>query len=371
MNDLKTCNKKIHMLNARDNLILTVINKVNNGINMFEEINNEFSIFLDILEKKGIEYSKLSRALIPSRDEEKYEYAFVFNSTYFYDKTMFYGEKIINKILSVINKESTQSILAGDYIKMQKVKEDILKDLFLEKIEYINKCEYLHNDEYYIVYINNVTKKQLNDMISKLKKESYFVGVMNLKYTSGIKQYLSYILCPVCVKYKNKVIVAHLTDRDDKENYNEQGYAYEENGFNIISINQMYYELFLAYKIANGIKDEEDLKFSYNLLTYITPEYEKIKVIIDDQKLKYLMTKKTGDMKALGLLNITKEELEQKILINIYNNYIYNIEENEFGDLKFNVLIELFEKDNSKRKNALISLKYIPEKNELRLITMF
>ena len=61
--------------------------------------------------------------------------------------------------------------------------------------------------------------------------------------------------------------------------------------------------------------------------------------------------------------------LLKKILINVYSNYIYNIEKNEFGDLKFNVLIELFE--NGERKNALISLKYIPEKNELRLITMF
>lgn len=369
MKALKTENKKIHMLNARNNIIMTVINKVNKGLNIFEEINNEFTIFLDMLENKGIEYSKLSRALIPSRDEDKYEYAFVFNSTYFNDKTMFYGEKIMNKILSIINKESTQSILAGDYIKIQGVNENSLRNLFLEKIEYINKCDYLHNNEYYIVYINNITKKQLNDMIGDLKNESYFVGVMNLKYTSGIKQYLSYILCQICIKYKNKVILPHFIDRDDKENYKEQGYAYKENGFDIISINQMYYELFLAYKIPNGIKDEEDLKFSYNLLTYITPKYEKIKVIIDERKLKYLMTKKTDDMKTLGLLNVTKEELEKKILINIYNNYIYNIEKNEFGDLKFNVLIELFE--NSERKNALISLKYIPEKNELKLITMY
>ena len=101
MKALKTENKKIHMLNARDNIIMPVINK---GINMFEEINNEFIIFLEMLENKGIEYSKLSRALIPSRDEDKYEYAFVFNSTYFNDKTMFYGEKIMNKILSIINK---------------------------------------------------------------------------------------------------------------------------------------------------------------------------------------------------------------------------------------------------------------------------
>ena len=102
---------------------------------------------------------------------------------------------------------------------------------------------------------------------------------------------------------------------------------------------------------------------------FCNPKYEKIKVIIDERKLKYLMTKKTGDMKTLGLLNVTKEELEKKILINVYSNKIYNIEKNEFGDLKFNVLIELFE--NGERKNALISLKYIPEKNELRLITMF
>ena len=133
MEALKTENKKIHMLNARDNIIMTVINKVNKGINMFEEINNEFIIFLDMLENKGIEYSKLSRALIPSRDEDKYEYAFVFNSTYFNDKTMFYGEKIMNKILSIINKESTQSIFAGVYIKIQGVNENSLKKLFLDR----------------------------------------------------------------------------------------------------------------------------------------------------------------------------------------------------------------------------------------------
>ena len=42
MKALKT--EKKHMLNARDNIIMTVINKVNKGINMFEETNNEFTI---------------------------------------------------------------------------------------------------------------------------------------------------------------------------------------------------------------------------------------------------------------------------------------------------------------------------------------
>ncbi len=362
-------NKKIHMLNARDNVIMTLIDHEYN-LSMNEEINADFEMLIRVLQKKGIDYYKLSKALIPLRDEEKYEYAFIFNSKYFDDKTMFYGEKIINKILSIINKESTQSILIGDYIKLEKMSDNILKEMFIEKIEYVNKCEYVYSAQFFIVYINNITKKQVSNMIEKLKDESYFVGVMNLKYSSRIKQYLSLILCPICIKIKNNVIVSQVS-YNDKENYNERGYAYEENGFNLISINEMLYDLFLAYKIPNGIMDKEDLKFSYNILTNIAPEYENLKVIIDDAKWeKYLKREKAEDMKILGLYDKKKEDLEKYILINMYNNYIYNIEENEFGDFKFNVLIENYD-NNGLKKNALVSLKYIPNKNEVKLITMF
>ena len=117
--------------------------------------------------------------------------------------------------------------------------------------------------------------------------------------------------------------------------------------------------------------DKEDLRFSYNILTNIAPEYENLKVSIDYNKWeRYLKKKKLEDMKILGLLNMTKEELEQYILINIYNNYIYNIEENEFGTLKFNVLIEIYT-TNKLKKNALVALEYKPNKNEVRLITMY
>ena len=347
------------MINARDNVIMQLINK-NQNFNMNKEINGYFEILINTLQKKGISYYKLSKALIPLRDENKY----------FDDKTMFYGEKIINKILSIINKESTQSILAGDYIKLENVCPNILKEIFIERIEYINKCEYTYCNQFFIVYINNITKNQVNSMIDKLKQESYFVGVMNLKYSSTIKKYLSAILIPVCIKYQNNVIVSQISE-DERKNYNEQGYAYEENGFNVISINQMLYDLFLSYKIPNGIIDKEDLKFSYNILTNIAPKYENLKLTKDYNKWEgYLKKKKLEDMKILGLSNMTKEELEQYILINIYNNYIYNIEENEFGDLKFNVLIEIYT-TNKLKKNALVALKYIPSKNEVKLITMY
>ena len=73
--------------------------------------------------------------------------------------------------------------------------------------------------DYFFVYINNITKKQVEDMIRKLDDEKYFVGVMNLKYTAKIKLYLSCILVPMCIKYKNKVIVPSSAC---DENYCEQ-----------------------------------------------------------------------------------------------------------------------------------------------------
>lgn len=360
--------RKIHMLNARDNVIMQMVSKLNS--NMYEEINNEFELLDITLKNKGIDYKDLSKALIPLRDEDKYEYAFVFNSLYFKDITMFYGEKIINKILSIINKESTQSIFIGDYVCVEYARPEILKEIFLEKIEYVNECEYVYCDQFFIVYINNITKNQVNNMIEELKKEEYFVGVINMKYPSKIKQYLAPILSPICIKHKNKVIVAHMYGRDDSLNYCEQDYQYKENGFEIISVNEMLYDLFLAYKIPSGMRDEDDLRFSYTLLIKMAPQYDDLNVVVDEKKLEYLNKNKAGSMQVLGLTDITKEELEKEIRINLYNNYIYNIEKNEYGDFKFNVLVDLFTKDN-KVKNALISLKYITDSNELRLITMF
>lgn len=357
---------KIHMLNARDNIIMSLVNKINPDIDKNSELNSYSNILKESLKFKGIDYNYLSKALIPAREENKYEYAFVFDSAYFDDKTMFYGEEIVNEMLSIINRESTQSILIGDYIRIQGMKEEDAKENFLEKIEYVNQREYEHSGKYFIVYINNITKKQIQDMREKLKSKKYFVGTMNLKYSARIKQHLSCILIPICIKYKNNVIVPSAVY---DENILEQNYKYKENGFNVIIINEVLYNLFLAYKIPNGIRDEEDLDFSYNLLVYLAPEYENIKLVVDEKKLSYLRNSKKRNMEILEMINFETMELEKKIRINLYNNYIYNIEKNEYGDLKFNVLIEFNIK--GKPKNVLIALKYLPKENELRLITMY
>ena len=366
---MKDKKRKIYILNARDNMIMELINSMIPEIH--QDINNNFDILLEQLSKKGIDYYELKNALIPSRDEEKFEIAFIFNSKYLCEHTMFYGEEIFKKILPILNKESTQSIFIGDYVKTKYMNYNTLKEMFLESIKYINKCDYIDNMDFFIVYINNITRKQIEDMISKLKNEEFFVGFMELKYASIIKQYLTEILCPLCIKHKDLIIAPHLSDRDEKENYNETGYPYIENGFRFKSINEMLYNLFLAYKIENNTYDKDDLEFSYNIITKLAPEYNDIKVLIDENKLKYLKEQKTGTMKSLDLLECTVEELEQKIMIELYNNYIYNIEINKYNIFKFNVLIELQSNDKKIKRKVNVALEYKPKEKILRLITMY
>ena len=50
-------------------------------------------------------------------------------------------------------------------------------------------------------------------------------------------------------------------------------------------------------------------------------------------------------------------------------NYIYNLRENEFGDLMFNICVDLPTINNHLRKTA-IALKYYPEKGEMEIVTI-
>ena len=82
---------------------------------------------------------------------------------------------------------------------------------------------------------------------------------------------------------------------------------------------------------------------------------------------EYLTNKNTGKGKILEILGYgikNKEEFQREIFKQICANYIYNLEENEFGDLKFNVCVELPTIHGNLRRTT-IALKYFPEKGEV------
>ena len=157
------------------------------------------------------------------------------------------------------------------------------------------------------------------------------------------------------------------------ENVNIWDYPFEENNFKCVSINERIFNVFLSYKIETLIVDDMDIGFSFNALF---PKFESITQImlkIDDNKwYKYLTDKDKGKgaiLEKVGYSPNQKDKFIREVYDKICNNYLYNLRQNEYGDLLFNVCIELQTEDKHIRKTT-VALKYIPENGEMYIITI-
>ena len=365
----------IYTLNTKDYVLYSVakstVEMPDNDV--YEMINSEFAIMVSRLEEKGITYNQLKRALIPNQDKDNNEVCLVFDSSLI--DSFDYGYDVFNKLLPLLDKNSTYSILAGDYIDIIRGFNNSQKHLFEVFKKSIVKCTdsiYLQSNQYYLIYINSITNNQLSSIISELKKVEYFYGYACLNSNSYFKIYLSDILCPVCIKSKNTIIVSHPIDYDDNENINMRGFPFTENGFKLVSINEDSFGPFLSYKIESFLPDEDDISFSYNALFPKFNSTNKLKLNLSDGKWGYLndtSNGKGGIIKSLEFNNISKDDFVNIIFKQICGNYIYNLRVNEFNDRLFNVCIELPTKNGNIRKTT-VALKYKPDCGEIDVVTM-
>ena len=340
---------------------------------VYEMINYEFSVMVNRLKKKGIRYDALKRALIPNQDKDNNEVCLVFDSSLI--NSSHYGYTIFNEIISLLDKDSTYSILAGDYIDITRNSnnsQQFLFDALKEQIIECNDSIYQHSSQYYLVYFNSITNNQLSSIASELQKFKWFHGYMLLNSNSRFKTYLSCILCHVCVKTKSTVIVSHPSDYDDSENINMAGYPFEEKGFKLVSINDDSFGPFLSYKIESIVPDKDDISFSFNALFQKFDSMEKLKLNISDGKWGYLNGEfkgKGGIIKSFEFDNIGKDDFCNIIYKQICGNYIYNLRTNEYGDRLFNVCVELPTKNGNVRRTT-VALKYHPDYGEIDIVTI-
>lgn len=124
-----------------------------------------------------------------------------------------------------------------------------------------------------------------------------------------------------------------------------RGYPFEENGFSIVSINDDSFGSFLNYKIESEVPDKEDISFSFNSLFPRFDSFEKIQLDVKEEKWdKYLADKEKGKgriLEKLGYEMADKEKFLKAIYTKICSNYIYNLTRNEYGNLIFDVCVEL------------------------------
>lgn len=358
----------IYTLNARGNVLLPVT------VNMFNLTNSQYAkMVLDFhneaiikLANKGIDYNKLKSALIPVH-KNRYEIALIFDSQII--DSDWYGNDVFEHVLPSLNKESTCSILCGDIIADYLPCELVYKILMHDMVK-IHPTTFIHPTQYYVVYINNLTSLHKETIISSLNAYQAFVGYVDTTFMSIFKSLISRSLMSICIKHKDTMILRHEDDIDDNENINNCGYKFEKYGFKYISVKQMYYDLFLTYKIESILADQEDLDYS---IKAIAPHYETRtnSIYVDKNKMEYLNLEKNGLMTKQNLIKCTSEDLASLINERINKTYFYNLEYIEkYSTPKFNVSLELETVEGKKRK-VLVALKYSDNNDSFSLITMY
>ena len=361
--------KEIFTINARDNIVLDVAYKKSSLIEYFKEINSVFGMFKESLSTKGIDYSKLKNALIPSKKRK--EIAFVFD-THILNECI-YDYFILNKILPLLGKDSTHSILVGDISGDSSRKHEI-RDLFFENLFQINPTEYKYHNQYFVVYLNNLSDSMVINLVDKLKEAKYFTGYFDLSFSSAIKTKIATTVSTCLIKSKSHLILIDPDATNIIDEIPTTTSEYEELGFKCVFINQVYFYMFLSYKIEREILVgiEKDSDFSLNMLTSEFVDLSECNIEISPKKIEYFRKVKGDNFKRAGLINHSSTELETVISKRIANNYIYNltfIQEHDI--LKFDILMEFKRVDKEQLMKMLLGMEYQPKEKKLRLITMF
>ena len=335
---------------------------------MLSEIQSMREQLVNALKVKGIDYINLRGALVP--DHKKLEVALIFDSTACKSET--YGHEVFARAIPLLNHESQNSILAGDYIG-ENEHQKLLHKAFNDEVRPVRKVNFRHSDQFYIVYISNLTKGLTQKLTEGLADYEAYVGFANTTYGSLFKTLLSMMLVNVCVKYKGKIIQGHPDDTDSDENVNMSGYPFEASGYKCISVQQSLKGVFLSYKIERAVLPgfEHDTHFSINSVNSNIQDIYEFNVEVAQEKLDYVKRKNADFMLQAGLNDVTSDEFKIQIRDKIRSNYIYRMSHSDdYKFTKFNVMIEFSGVDGQPLRQ-LAALKYHPDRKVLELITSF
>jgi len=368
----------IYTFNAKDNVMYPVI-KSSFGLSdeaVYKTIQYELSVLHKRLSCKKVAYEKLKGALVPNQEADMYETCLVIDWTLIDDCN--YGWTVFNVLLPLLDTKSTYSILCGDYIDNLGL-EDTLSQYHLKVAldEVLNRCNgsrYQHSSQYFLIYFNRLTANQRETIVEGLLQYPWFTGFADLTHESLFKSYISFILVHAFIKQGKQIIASHPSDYNDEENVNMSGYPFEENGFSFVSINEESFMPFLSYKIESIIPDEEDIGFSFNAIFPKFDSLKKLVFVIPDKKWYEYLTckepKKKGEvLESIGYGPDDRETFMRDIYKKICASYIYNLRQNDYGDLLFNVCVDLPTINGNYRK-TMVALKYHPNTGEMSIVTV-
>ena len=228
------------------------------------EIKNCFNYLNVVLKNFEVEYKDFRACLLPADNDKHFEFLFVFR-LHTDDSSVYFN--VQKNIISFLSKESKLNILAGDLILFDLTFEQrkrIITEMFNVLSIDIDSDFY---SDYYLIYINNITKKcvlKINDFFSE---KDYYLGCSDMTLNSKFKSYISNSsVISEYVKVGKNVFMAD-SDVDITgytKSYNGM-WSWVENGYNVIGINDILFDIFLRYKIDTSfgnVYSSEDNRYN-------------------------------------------------------------------------------------------------------------
>jgi hypothetical protein len=170
------------------------------------------------------------------------------------------------------------------------------------------------------------------------------------------------------------MLCAHKDDVPNEEDYNLPSWPLDEHGYQYSSLQSIYFDLFLSYKIERAIYPgfEDDTKFGLTAISHLPVSLRDLTLVIEDQKLRYLQEKKAGSMEVSGIGDLTASDLQVLIASKMHDNYVYNLRFDEEHDVSlFDIIIEVLNPQRSSLIKLMAAMEYRPDERLLRLVTLY
>lgn len=361
---------KIFTFDSRDNFSWNVIKDYFSLDNkqMHNEIKTAFEDLIAILTKNKINYEELRSILTPSQDKQ--EICFIYDSLKTINSAC-YGYEILQGLLPELLECEKLSVFYGDIITNGRESNIQIKHFLQEKLPEFDFSNFQLSNQYFVVYVNNLSKNDLVRINLAQEKCPSYVGYIDMTFPNYLKDILSVCIGVGFIKIKNKICIP--TPEDDLTN--PQGYVcctFDENKYTLIGIDDLLFDSFLSYKIQRSFykHDETDQLFGLAAVCDTPDILSGYTITLADEKFKYISEEKGGSLKITGLDELSKDDFIKVINYLINTNYIFDIELNEqFNCLKFATMIAV--KNGDFCRNYKVVFEVIRDKKELRIITFY
>jgi hypothetical protein len=319
---------------------------------------------IKMLHDAGLDYSSLRNSLVPQA--RRAERAFVFKTTLIDES--WYGGAIAQQLIPTLAPDQYCSILSGDLIlPNQKAARAALGEagVFHKSFDDVNTTM-LH-----AIYVNNLTENRAQGIHERLKAYAPYIGYVPTKYSSTARELMSFIL-PMTYLKAGRHWLCESEGEATMGDSNVLSWPLSGYGYACHSVPLPYWGSFLSYKIERAAYpgDESDTRLALTAISENPTDLTGFQVEVEPAKAEYLQVNKGGSLSRAALENLTTNELETMIRDRIKRNYIYSLEYKHEKSF-FNIMLEIRNKGSATATKLLASMEYQPERNKLRLVTLF